>query len=327
MTLPDPITADAVEHLSFDDNRLIADLAGEHDAHFIILEKALGVRIDPRGNQISITGSAEARDRACAALKSLYERLERGEPVGSGEVRAAGRIVETSTQKKSINMTASLRTPKRTITPRSTNQAAYLKALSENDLTFGVGPAGTGKTYLAVAHAVSLMMAGAVERIILSRPAVEAGEQIGFLPGDMKEKVDPYMRPLYDALYDMLHADYVERRINSGEIEIAPLAFMRGRTLTRAAVILDEAQNATATQIKMFMTRLGDGSHMAITGDPSQTDLAPRSLSGLGDALSLLEGIESVAITRFAAVDVVRHPLVGRIINAYERRESSTNQS
>ena len=319
------LTADAVEHLSFDDNRLIAELAGEHDAHFMILEEALGVRIDPRGNRISVTGDEAARIQTIAALKALYARLERGEPVTSGEVRAAGKIAEAASEETPpATFDMVVKTPKRTISPRSANQAAYLKALRSNDLTFGVGPAGTGKTYLAVAHAVSLMMSGAVERIILSRPAVEAGEQIGFLPGDMKEKVDPYMRPLYDALYDMLNADYVDKRIASGEIEIAPLAFMRGRTLSRAAVILDEAQNATVAQMKMFLTRLGEGSQMAITGDPSQTDLDPRDISGLADALSLLEGVKGVDVTRFTAVDVVRHPLVSRIINAYERRDGKS---
>jgi phosphate starvation-inducible PhoH-like protein len=185
---------------------------------------------------------------------------------------------------------------------------------------FGIGPAGTGKTYLAVAHAVGLYQSGAVERIILSRPALEAGERIGFLPGDMKEKVDPYLRPLYDALHDMLHADYVDRRIAAAEIEIAPLGFMRGRTLARAAVILDEAQNATVTQTKMFLTRLGEGSRMVLTGDPSQSDLPKGETSGLSDAVSLLEGVEGVGVARFTAADVVRHPLVARIINAYDRR-------
>ena len=318
------MTAQAVEHLSFEDNRLIAELAGEHDAHFMILEQALGVRIDPRGNRISVSGDDNARALAIEALKQLYDRLERGESVVAGDVRAAGRIAETGrlSNEKAVS-SSMIKTPKKTIAPRSSNQADYFEALSKSDLTFGVGPAGTGKTYVAVAHAVSLMLSGHVERIILSRPAVEAGEQIGFLPGDMKEKVDPYMRPLYDALYDMLHKDYVDRRINAGEIEIAPLAFMRGRTLTRAAVILDEAQNATAAQMKMFMTRLGEGSRMTITGDPTQTDLASNEVSGLSDALSLLEGVEGVSVCRFTAKDVVRHPLVSRIINAYEKRDGT----
>ncbi|MEL7486552.1 MAG: PhoH family protein, partial [Pseudomonadota bacterium] len=258
--MAEELAAAAADYLTFDDNRLMSDLAGEHDAHLMILEKAFGARIDPRGNRLTITGDPDARRQTAEALTRLYARLERGDVVAADDVRAIGRLVAGETP-GAAPTSASLRTPKRTIVPRSANQAAYLDALSGADLTFGVGPAGTGKTYLAVAHAVGLVMSGAVERIVLTRPAVEAGEQIGFLPGDMKEKVDPYMRPLYDALYDMLHADYVERRLNSGEIEIAPLGFMRGRTLTRAAVILDEAQNATVAQMKMFLTRLGEGSH------------------------------------------------------------------
>ncbi|MEO0879983.1 MAG: PhoH family protein [Pseudomonadota bacterium] len=322
---------EAVDHLIFDDNRLIADLAGEHDSHFMVFEEMLGVRIDPRGNRLAVSGPPDAVRGAVAAIKGLYDQLERGGGVTAGDVRAAatraasGEAAPVSSDNKTLTAAPtpapSLRTPKRTIMARSTAQGAYLEALGAHNLTFGVGPAGTGKTYLAVAHAVSRLMSGAAERIILSRPAVEAGEQIGFLPGDMKEKVDPYMRPLYDALYDMLHADYVDRRIASGEIEIAPLAFMRGRTLTRAAVILDEAQNATPAQMKMFLTRLGEGSHMAITGDPTQSDLGFGETSGLKDALSLLSGVEGVAVARFTAVDVVRHPLVARIIDAYDRRD------
>ena len=197
-----------------------------------------------------------------------------------------------------------------------------MEALGRADLVFGVGPAGTGKTYLAVAHAVGLLLSGSVERLILSRPAVEAGERIGFLPGDMKEKVDPYLRPLYDALHDMLHSDFVERRLGAGDIEIAPLAFMRGRTLARSAVILDEAQNATVAQMKMFLTRLGEGAHMVITGDPSQSDLAAGEKSGLADAISLLENVEGVAVSRLTAADVVRHPLVSRIVDAYDARDA-----
>ena len=307
-----------IEHIDFDDNRLVAALSGEHDAHLSILEDALDVRINPRGNRFAVTGAAGARARAIAALSSLYARLARGEAVGAGEVRAAAKLSEAPVEVHS--MSPGIKTPKRLITARTPNQAAYLRALSESDLTFGVGPAGTGKTYLAVAHAVGLLLSGQVERIILSRPALEAGERIGFLPGEMREKLDPYMRPLYDALHDMMHADYVERRIAANEIEIAPIAFMRGRTLARAAVILDEAQNATPAQMKMFLTRLGEGAHMAITGDPTQTDLPSGEVSGLADALSVLSGVKGVAEVRFEASDVVRHPLVARIIAAYESR-------
>ncbi len=309
-----------VAHIDFDDNRLAAELSGSHDAHLAILEDALGVRIDPRGNRFAVTGSEGARVRAVAALERLYARLKRGDAVAAEDVRAAARNVDALKSSEAVDARA-IKTPKRLIVPRSANQAAYIDKLNANDLTFGVGPAGTGKTYLAVAHAVGLLLSGAVERIILSRPALEAGERIGFLPGDMKDKVDPFLRPLYDALHDMMHTDYVERRIAAGDIEIAPIAFMRGRTLARAAVILDEAQNATPEQMKMFLTRLGEGAHMAVTGDPSQTDLPGGERSGLADALSIVAGVEGVAEARFTAADVVRHPLVARIVNAYDERD------
>ncbi|MEZ5892387.1 MAG: PhoH family protein [Parvularculaceae bacterium] len=308
-----------IEHIDFDDNRLVAALAGEHDAHLAILEDALGVRIDPRGNRFAVTGAEGARARAIAALSSLYARVARGDQIGDGDVRAAAKLSERP-QETAGEPVPAIKTPKRPIMARTPNQALYLRALATHDLTFGVGPAGTGKTYLAVAHAVGLLLNGHVERIILSRPALEAGERIGFLPGDMKEKVDPFLRPLYDALHDMMHADYVERRIAAGDIEIAPIAFMRGRTLARAAVILDEAQNATPAQMKMFLTRLGEGAHMAVTGDPTQTDLPSGQMSGLSDALSVLKDVKGVAEVRFEAADVVRHPMVARIIEAYEKR-------
>ncbi len=310
--------ADAIEHVDFDDNLLVAALSGEHDAHLSILEDSLGVRIDPRGNRFAVTGAGSARARAITALTSLYARLARGEAIGVGAVRAAAKLSEAPAEVQT--MSPGIKTPKRLITARTPNQAAYLRALASHDLTFGVGPAGTGKTYLAVAHAVNLLLSGQVERIILSRPALEAGERIGFLPGEMREKLDPYMRPLYDALHDMMHADYVERRIAAGDIEIAPIAFMRGRTLARAAVILDEAQNATPAQMKMFLTRLGEGAFMAVTGDPSQSDLPGGEISGLSDALGVLSGVKGVAEVRFEASDVVRHPMVARIIEAYDKR-------
>ena len=324
-------TARDVDHIDFDDNRLVAELSGEHDAHLAILEDALGVRIDPRGNRFAVRGDDGARVRALAALETLYEKLRRGEIVSAGEVRAAAKLTErapaAAATKETPSVAPSIKTPKRLISARTPNQAAYLRKLGENDLTFGVGPAGTGKTYLAVAHAVGLLLSGAVERIVLSRPALEAGERIGFLPGDMKEKVDPFLQPLYDALHDMMHADYVERRIAAGDIEIAPIAFMRGRTLARSAVILDEAQNATPAQMKMFLTRLGEGAHMAVTGDPSQTDLPHGETSGLAEALSILSGVDGVAVAKFEASDVVRHPLVARIIDAYDARKKSKKKS
>jgi phosphate starvation-inducible PhoH-like protein len=308
------------EQLSFDDNRHVASLSGEHDAHLLIVERAFGVRIDPRGNVLNISGPAAQRAQAAAVLKRLYQRLASGQPLTVEDVRAAAKFTDGAPAQDAQQGPA-IKTPKRLVSPRTPAQRRYLEALAAADLNFGVGPAGTGKTYLAVAHAVGLYQSGAVERIILSRPALEAGERIGFLPGDMKEKVDPYLRPLYDALHDMLHADYIERRIAGGEFEIAPLGFMRGRTLARAAVILDEAQNATVAQTKMFLTRLGEGARMVLTGDPSQSDLPRGETSGLADAVKLLSGVEGVKISTFTAADVVRHPLVGRIIDAYDARD------
>lgn len=309
------------EQVAFSDNRLVAELSGERDAHLIILEEALGVRIDPRGNRFTISGAPTARTLAIAVMNGLYRRLQKGETLTPAEVLAAAKMTEASGSVEAEKASPSIRTPKRLIGPRSSGQKNYLEALASSDLVFGVGPAGTGKTYLAVANAVGLLLSGAVDRIILSRPAVEAGERIGFLPGDMKEKVDPYLRPLYDALYDMMHSDYVDRRIAAGDIEIAPLAFMRGRTLTRCAVILDEAQNASIMQMKMFLTRLGEGSRMAVTGDPSQSDLPAHEPSGLADALGLLGDVDGVQIVKLTTSDVVRHPLVSRVIEAYERRQ------
>mgnify|MGYP002789135831 CR=1 FL=1 len=308
------------EQLSFDDNRHVASLAGEHDAHLLIVERAFGVRIDPRGNVLNISGPPSQRAQASVVLTRLYQRLASGQPLTVEDVRAAAKFSAGETTSGDAQGPA-IKTPKRLVGPRTPAQRVYLEALGRSDLVFGVGPAGTGKTYIAVAHAVGLYLSGAVERIILSRPALEAGERIGFLPGDVKEKVDPYLRPLYDALHDMLHADYIERRIAGGEFEIAPLAFMRGRTLARAAVILDEAQNATVAQTKMFLTRLGEGARMVLTGDPSQSDLPRGETSGLADAVALLTGVEGVSIARFTAADVVRHPLVGRIIDAYDARD------
>jgi len=301
---------------------LVKDMAGAHDSHLAILEKAFDVQIDPRGNRLAITGAKSARSSAATALEALYGQAASGTPVTAGDVRAAARVAEPDSTLLRERQNLTIKTPKRKIIPRTENQAHYLEALTQNDLVFGSGPAGTGKTYLAVAHAVHLLLSGQVERVILARPALEAGERIGFLPGDMKEKVDPYLRPLYDELHDMMETDFVERRLAAGDIEIAPLGFMRGRTLARAAVILDEGQNATVTQMKMFLTRLGEGAIMVVTGDPGQTDLPPREKSGLVDALSILEGVKSVGHTKFTAKDVVRHPLVSRIIKAYDRRDN-----
>jgi len=319
--------ADQPVLLQFDDNNLLPPLYGEHDQHLTRLEAQLGVRLAARGNRVSISGSADAVRAAELALTALYERLRKGLEVSDGEVDAAVRMVmqgpaEAGAAVADIHAEdLTIVTRKRRLSPRSPNQAAYVRALRSRELVFAIGPAGTGKTYLAVAMAVSLMMEGRVERIILSRPAVEAGERLGFLPGDLREKVDPYLRPLYDALFDMLPAEQVTSLLSSGEIEVAPLAFMRGRTLRNAFVILDEAQNTTPVQMKMFLTRLGENSRMVITGDPSQVDLPKGQLSGLRDAVGLLSGMDLVALVRFTNIDVMRHSLVTRIVSAYEARD------
>ncbi|HSR71245.1 MAG TPA: PhoH family protein [Kiloniellales bacterium] len=311
--------------VQFDDNSLLPALFGEHDQHLARLETQLGVQLAARGNRVAISGPPDAVRAADTALRALYERLEKGLDVGNGEVDAVVRMSRQAAGGGSVadihSEELTIRTRKRQVTARSPNQAAYIRALRSHELIFSTGPAGTGKTYLAVAMAVSLMMDGKVDRIILSRPAVEAGERLGFLPGDLREKVDPYLRPLYDALYDMLPAEQVMSRLANGEIEVAPLAFMRGRTLSNAFVILDEAQNTTPVQMKMFLTRLGENSRMAVTGDLSQVDLPKGQPSGLREAVDLLSGMDEVAFVQFTNADVLRHPLVTRIVRAYEARE------
>jgi len=312
--------------IDFDDNRLLGELFGEHNHHLAQLEQGLGVMATSRGNELVITGTPDARARAQLVVKDLYARLKSGLDVTPGEVDGAIRMANAPVTERErgsgSNKKLQITTPKRVISARSPMQGAYLDALLNNELVFGVGPAGTGKTYLAVIVAVSMLVQKKVDRIILSRPAVEAGERLGFLPGDMREKIDPYLRPLYDALYDSLPGDYVMAGIESGEIEVAPLAFMRGRTLANSFVILDEAQNCTPVQMKMFLTRLGENSRMAITGDPSQIDLPMGAKSGLADALGVLEGVNGVSTVRFTDRDVVRHPLVTRIVQAYGARET-----
>jgi len=317
-----------MEHivLSFDDNTLAQQLFGQFDEHLAKLEQQLGVEAVARGNMVDIRGDEDSTNQARIALEFLYRKLQNSEVVDSGDVDGAIRMAAGQSQlslptleKKGRLSPAEIATRKRVIQARSQVQDAYMRALERAELVFASGPAGTGKTYLAVAHAASLLERGAVDRIILSRPAVEAGERLGFLPGDMKEKVDPYLRPLYDALYDMMPGDKVERAIASGVIEIAPLAFMRGRTLANAAVILDEAQNTTTMQMKMFLTRLGENSRMIVTGDTTQIDLPPGQRSGLVEALDILNDIDSVVKIRFSASDVVRHRLVADIVKAYER--------
>jgi phosphate starvation-inducible PhoH-like protein len=310
--------------MQFDDNRLLPLLFGEHDQNLDRIERQLGVALVPRGNRLAISGPAAAAEAARAALAALYEKLKRGDDVDSAAVDAALRLASGGTGDETMPLwdeEAGIRTRKRHISPRSAMQAAYVRALRHNELVFGLGPAGTGKTYLAVAAAVDALMTGSVERIVLSRPAVEAGERLGFLPGDLREKVDPYLRPLYDALYDMMPGEQVTKRLASGEIEIAPLAFMRGRTLSHAFVILDEAQNTTPVQMKMALTRLGERARMAVTGDLSQIDLPRGARSGLKDALETIEGIDGIAVVHFSDADVVRHRLVAEIVRAYDIKE------
>ncbi len=304
--------------LSFDDNRLLPMIFGEHDQHLALIEERLGLDITPRGNKVAVSGSPAARETARRVLNDLYDRAAQGLEVTPGDVDGAirmGRSEPRAGQDGDVH----IKTLRKLISPRSPGQRDYIRALDEQDLIFGMGPAGTGKTYLAVAAAAAALSGGKVDRIILSRPAVEAGERLGFLPGDMKEKVDPYLRPLYDALYDTLPATLVNRGLTEDTIEIAPLAFMRGRTLSSAFIILDEAQNTTPQQMKMFLTRFGEGSRMVVTGDPSQVDLPPGAQSGLAHAARLLDGVEGVAQIRFNENDIVRHPLVSRIVGAYER--------
>ncbi len=305
--------------LAFDDNRLLSLVCGEHDEHLALVEHKLAVVITPRGNRLAVRGPATAREQARDVLTSLYIRAQRGQDIARGDVEGAIRMREAA-QAQEAGGGQAVRTRRKLVTPRTPMQGKYVDAIRRNELVFGIGPAGTGKTYLAVACAAEALMNGEVDRIVLSRPAVEAGERLGFLPGDMKEKVDPYLRPLYDALYDVMPAALVTKGIAENQIEIAPLAFMRGRTLASAFVILDEAQNTTPQQMKMFLTRLGEGSRMVVTGDPSQVDLPTGATSGLADAVATLNGVESVAITAFTNSDIVRHALVGRIVAAYDKK-------
>jgi len=316
-------------NLHFADNALLPQLFGEHDKHLERIERTLGVALVSRGNRLAISGSEAAADIARAALTALYERLKRGDEVDAHAVDAALRMAQHrgANRGEPGGDSEEIRTRKRRIAPRGPAQAAYIKALRTHELVFGLGPAGTGKTYLAVAMAVDLLMAGKVDRIVLSRPAVEAGERLGFLPGDLREKVDPYLRPLYDALHDMLPGEQVMKRLSLGDIEIAPLAFMRGRTLANAFVILDEAQNTTPVQMKMFLTRLGENARMAVTGDLSQIDLPKGTRSGLTDAVETLAGVDGIAMIHFTEADVVRHPLVARIVAAYDRHDQRAKRA
>ena len=309
-------------------NQLMQQLVGEADANLRLIEKMLNVEVLSFGNQITVKGSAGDVESAKAAIDILYDKASRGIELGEQEVKAAVRMsgnIQSKEDTSHLNDIV-LKTKKRYIYPRSATQAQYIQEMMKNELVFGLGPAGTGKTYLAVALAVSMMLEGNIDKIILSRPAVEAGENLGFLPGDLKEKVDPYLRPLYDALYEMLPAEQVDKKLALGEIEIAPLAFMRGRTLANSFIILDEAQNTTPMQMKMFLTRLGENSRMVVNGDLSQVDLPRGVISGLRDALNTLKNVDNISSVTFSANDVVRHGLVAKIVKAYEEKNRKVQE-
>jgi phosphate starvation-inducible PhoH-like protein len=311
--------------LTFDDNRLASQLFGQYGQNLALIERRLGVVADQRGNQVALEGSRDGVEQAQRVLEGLYEHLKRGDELVSGDVEGAIRLAIAQGSLFDYDPAAArpsfeeINLRKRPVRARTAAQDAYIRSLRRHALVFGTGPAGTGKTWLAVAHAVQLFERKEVDRIILSRPAVEAGERLGFLPGDLREKVDPYLRPIYDALYDLMDARIIERALQTGEIEIAPLAFMRGRTLSNAVVILDEAQNTTSMQMKMFLTRLGENSRMIVTGDPSQVDLPHGQASGLAEATRLLANVEGIGHAIFTAADVIRHELVARIVEAYEQ--------
>lgn len=316
--------------MEFQDNDLVPFLFGEYNAHLSYIEKALNINISDRGNKLRLSGESDSLDKAKIVLNSLYTRLRDKElkEITRADIDAEIRFLNTGARDKTRPIADEettgikgqvIKTRNKTIVPRSPNQAIYLDLIRKKDMVFGLGPAGTGKTYLAVAAAVDMYLQGKVERLIFCRPALEAGEKIGFLPGDMKEKIDPYLRPIYDALQDMLPWDFVTKKMESGEIEIAPLAFMRGRTLAHAFVILDEAQNATGAQMKMFLTRMGETSHMVITGDISQSDLPTGMVSGLSEATSYLKNIPEIGFMTFQSADVIRHHLVKKIIDAYDQ--------
>jgi len=310
--------------MEFENQSLLVPLFGQFDANLVQVENRLSVFISARGGKLLIEGPEDSVARARDVLQSMYDRLAMGQDLDEGAIEAIIAMTNEPTFDGMISgkddaPPIMIRTRRKTIVPRSAVQAQYMRSLSRDDIVFALGPAGTGKTYLAVAQAVSQLISGSVQRLILSRPAVEAGEKIGFLPGDLKEKVDPFLRPLYDALYDCMPPEQVERHIESGVIEIAPIAFMRGRTLADAFVILDEAQNTTREQMKMFLTRFGQNSRMVIAGDPRQVDIPGGDrMSGLIDAVDKLEGVEGFGTIRFTRADVVRHPIVGRIVDAYE---------
>ncbi|KAF0210840.1 MAG: PhoH family protein [Methylocystaceae bacterium] len=330
---PEPVDPEAEITLAFENNRHASLVFGLYDQNLAKIERRLRVASFANGNHVTLKGKSEACEHARRVLEALYERVAMGQTITLGDVDGA---IEESARQRSLfpdsepsrGAFEQILTRKRgSVRARNAAQDQYLRALKRYELVFAEGPAGTGKTWLAVGHAVQLMEQGAVERLILSRPAVEAGERLGFLPGDMRDKVDPYLRPIYDALHDFMDARMVERGMQTGLIEVAPLAFMRGRTLTRSCILLDEAQNASSMQMKMFLTRLGEGSRMIVTGDPSQTDLPPGQKSGLSEAVNLLANLDVVGRVRFSEGDVVRHDLVRQIVGAYERAARANKQT
>ncbi len=327
---------DATNTIEFEDNRALAEIVGPHSRNLALIERAFEIEIAHRGNILTLSGEGDAVRRGMETLTALREREAKGRAIEQGDVEGAIRFAaaptrepaETPASAREINPRGvEIHTRKRIIEPRSPRQAEYVDALMNDTLTFGIGPAGTGKSYLAVAAGVAAFLEKRVDRIILSRPAVEAGERLGFLPGDLKEKIDPYLRPLYDALHDTLGGEQTTKFLESGVFEVAPLAFMRGRTLSNAFVVLDEAQNCTRMQMKMFLTRLGENSQMAVTGDPTQVDLPRGETSGLQEAVDILEGIRDTSIIRFTDSDVVRHPMVARIVKAYDRLDAERSDA
>jgi len=322
-----PVATDTAAQIvvAFDDNRLALALFGQYGQNLALIERRLGVVAEQRGNHVTVAGSRDGCEQARHVLEGLYEELKRGRDLTTGDVEGAIRLAiaqgslfdfDAATLRASFE---EINLRKRPVRARTAGQDAYIRALRRNSLVFGIGPAGTGKTWLAVAYAIALFERKEVDRIILSRPAVEAGERLGFLPGDMREKVDPYLRPIYDALFDLMDSRIVERALQANEIEIAPLAFMRGRTLANAVIILDEAQNTTTMQMKMFLTRLGENSRMVVTGDPSQVDLPAGQTSGLAEAVRLLGDVDGISCVVFTHEDVIRHELVAKIVAAYDK--------
>ena len=304
-------------------NTILMEVVGSFDNNLKELEKISGSKIYFRGNSISIRGDKKANEKVKDAIEYLIDRFKFDKNIDKNDIMSSlntDMINEKKKQTTVQSLDEVIKTPKKSIIPRSKKQKEYVKALKESQIVMSLGPAGTGKTYLAVAAALTMLIEKKVERIILSRPAVEAGEKLGFLPGDMKDKIDPYLRPLYDSLYDLLDYNKIQKKIESGEIEIAPLAFMRGRTLKNSFAILDEAQNATETQIKMFLTRIGENSRLVVNGDPSQIDLPNKNQSGLAKSQDILKNIKEISIINFSHQDVMRHPLVTKIVEAYQKK-------